>query len=131
MAKETIIKETPDPPKPVKAGMTVNEKIQVTRFYARFGIALGALAIFSYIVHMMLVAPEELAASSKDLLNILIGAFIPILAGISKFYFESGKNVSEEIVDINKKFSNAKQKQKNTNLKKNIHYFPNRLTAKY
>ena len=50
MAKETIIKETPDPPKPVKAGMTVNEKIQVTRFYARFGIALGALAIFSYIV---------------------------------------------------------------------------------
>ena len=95
MAKETIIKETPDPPKPVKAGMTVNEKIQVTRFYARFGIALGALAIFSYIVHMMLVAPEELAASSKDLLNILIGAFIPILAGISKFYFESGGDLHD------------------------------------
>ena len=99
MAKETIIKETPDPPKPVKAGMTVNEKIQVTRFYARFGIALGALAIFSYIVHMMLVAPEELAASSKDLLNILIGAFIPILAGISKFYFESGSDIHEMPAD--------------------------------
>ncbi|OUT92819.1 MAG: hypothetical protein CBB96_08965 [Gammaproteobacteria bacterium TMED36] len=95
MAKETIIKETPDPPKPVKASMTVNEKIQVTRFYARFGIALGALAIFSYIVHMMLIAPEELAASSKDLLNILIGAFIPILAGISKFYFESGGDLHD------------------------------------
>ena len=54
------------------------------------------MAIFSYIVHMMLTASDELATSSKDLLNILIGAFIPILAGIAKFYFESGGDLHQE-----------------------------------
>ena len=76
--------------------MGVNDKIQLVRFYARFAIALGAMAIFSYIVHMMLTASDELATSSKDLLNILIGAFIPILAGIAKFYFESGGDLHQE-----------------------------------
>ena len=76
--------------------MGVNDKIQLVRFYARFAIALVAMAIFSYIVHMMLTASDELATSSKDLLNILIGAFIPILAGIAKFYFESGGDLHQE-----------------------------------
>tara|TARA_Y100000034_G_C6622785_1_gene271558 strand:- start:268 stop:576 length:309 start_codon:yes stop_codon:yes gene_type:complete len=76
--------------------MSVNDKIQLVRFYARFAIAIVAMAIFSYIVHMMLTASDELATSSKDLLNILIGAFIPILAGIAKFYFESGGDLHQE-----------------------------------
>ena len=76
--------------------MTVNEKVQLIRFYARFAIAIVAMAIFSYIVHMMLVASDEMTTSSKDLLNILIGAFIPILAGIAKFYFESGGDLHQE-----------------------------------
>ena len=76
--------------------MTVNEKVQLTRFYARFAIAIVAMAIFSYIVHMMLVASDEMTTSSKDLRNILIGAVIPILAGIAKFYFESGGDLHQE-----------------------------------
>ena len=76
--------------------MTVNEKVQLIRYYARFAIAIVAMAIFSYIVHMMLVASDEMTTSSKDLLNILIGAFIPILAGIAKFYFESGGDLHQE-----------------------------------
>jgi len=76
--------------------MSVNDKIQLVRFYARFAIAIVAMAIFSYIVHMMLVASDEMTTSSKDLLNILIGAFIPILAGIAKFYFESGGDLHQE-----------------------------------
>ena len=76
--------------------MSVNDKIQLIRFYARFAIAIVSMAIFSYIVHMMLTASDELATSSKDLLNILIGAFIPILAGIAKFYFESGGDLHQE-----------------------------------
>ena len=79
--------------------MTVNEKVQLTRFYARFAIAIVAMTIFSYIVHMMLVASDEMTSSSKDLLNILIGAFIPILAGIAKFYFESGGDHHQEPED--------------------------------
>ena len=98
MAKETTttVKETPDPPKPGPPGTTVNEKIQVLRFAARFAIALSALGIFAYVVHIMLGASAELPSSSKDLLNILIGAFIPIIAGIAKFYFESGGDLAQE-----------------------------------
>lgn len=98
MAKEitTTTKEIPDPPKPVKVRMTVNERIQVSRFIARFAIAISALGIFAYIVHVMLLTSDELPTSSKDLLNILIGAFIPIIAGIAKFYFESGGDLHQE-----------------------------------
>ena len=98
MAKETTVTTVtkPDPPKPVKVSMTVNEKIQVSRFIARFAIALSALGIFAYIVHVMLLTSDELPTSSKDLLNILIGAFIPIIAGIAKFYFESGGDLHQE-----------------------------------
>ena len=76
--------------------MSVNDRIQLVRFYARFAIAILAMTIFSYIVHMMLTASEEMTASSKDLLNILIGSFIPILAGISRYYFESGGDLHQE-----------------------------------
>ena len=98
MAKETTVTTVtkPDPPKPVKVSMTVNEKIQVSRFIARFAIAISALGIFAYIVHVMLLTSDELPTSSKDLLNFLIGAFIPIIAGIAKFYFESGGDLHQE-----------------------------------
>jgi hypothetical protein len=89
--KKTIIKDEP-PPKPVviKQQRTTSEAIQVARFWARFFIAGFALAIFAGVVYIMLMAGDELPTSSKDLLNILIGSFIPILTGIAKFYFESG-----------------------------------------
>ena len=76
--------------------MNVNDRIQLVRFYSRFLVAILAMAIFSYIVHMMLTASEEMTSSSKELLNILIGAFIPILAGISRYFFESGGDLHQE-----------------------------------
>ena len=47
-----------------------------------------------------------------------------------KNYFETGKNASEEIVDINKK--DITQKKNNSKIKRNtkVNYFPNRLIAK-
>ena len=47
-----------------------------------------------------------------------------------KNYFETGKNVSEEIVEINKR--DTKTKSKKTKIRKDskISYFPNRLIAK-
>ena len=98
MAKETTttVVTKPDAPKPIPPKMSVNERIQVSRFIARFAIAMSALGIFAYIVHQMLLTSDELPTSSKDLLNILIGAFIPIIAGIAKFYFESGGDLHQE-----------------------------------
>ena len=45
-----------------------------------------------------------------------------------KNYFETGKNVSEEIIEINKKGGSAKIKK--PKITKETNYFPNRLIAK-
>ena len=47
-----------------------------------------------------------------------------------KNYFESGKNVSEEIVEINQKKTSIKSKTKKIKGETKISYFPNRLIAK-
>ena len=47
-----------------------------------------------------------------------------------KIYFETGKNVSEEIIEINKNYSSKKNNKKNIQSGRKISYFPNRLIAK-
>jgi predicted NAD/FAD-dependent oxidoreductase len=47
-----------------------------------------------------------------------------------KNYFETGKNVSEEIVEINQKKTSIKSKTKKIKKETKISYFPNRLIAK-
>ena len=47
-----------------------------------------------------------------------------------KNYFETGKNVSEEIVEINKKNTSIKNKAKKIKRESKTSYFPNRLIAK-
>ena len=47
-----------------------------------------------------------------------------------KNYFETGKNVSEEIVEINQKKTSHKSKTKKIKRETKISYFPNRLIAK-
>ena len=47
-----------------------------------------------------------------------------------KNYFETGKNVSEEIVEINQKKTSIKSKTKKIKRESKISYFPNRLIAK-
>ena len=47
-----------------------------------------------------------------------------------KNYFETGKNVSEEIVEINKKKTSIKSNTKKIERESKPSYFPNRLIAK-
>ena len=47
-----------------------------------------------------------------------------------KNYFETGKNVSEEIVENNQKKTSTKSKTKKIKRETKISYFPNRLIAK-
>ena len=47
-----------------------------------------------------------------------------------KNYFETGKNVSEEIVEINRKKTSIKGKTRKIKRETKISYFPNRLIAK-
>ena len=90
--EKTTKKGDPTPPKK----MTVNERITVARFYGRLVISISAFAIFLYIVHMMLVAETEMAQSSRDLLNILIGSFISVIRGIATFYFNGDSDLMDE-----------------------------------
>ena len=48
-----------------------------------------------------------------------------------KNYFETGKNVSEEIVEINKQVTKTKSKSTKIKTETKTNYFPNRLIAKY
>ena len=47
-----------------------------------------------------------------------------------KNYFETGKNVSEEIIEVNQKNSSIKSKTKKIKRETKISYFPNRLISK-
>tara|TARA_B100000524_G_scaffold13227_1_gene7491 strand:+ start:83 stop:370 length:288 start_codon:yes stop_codon:yes gene_type:complete len=47
-----------------------------------------------------------------------------------KNYFESGKNVSEEIVEVNKKINKKKRKTAEITKVAKTNYFPNRLIGK-
>ena len=47
-----------------------------------------------------------------------------------KIYFSTGKNVSEEIVEINKTDSKTKSKTSKIKVETQTKYFPNRLIAK-
>ena len=48
-----------------------------------------------------------------------------------KIYFENGKNVSQEIIDINKNKVKTKPKSIKSQTKTKQSYFPNRLIGKY
>ena len=50
--------------------------------------------------------------------------------GKVKNYFETGKNVSEEIVEINKNKNSIKINPKKIKRETKLSYFPNRLIAK-
>jgi hypothetical protein len=45
---------------------------------------------------MMLIADVEMAQSSRDLLNILIGSFISVISGIATFYFNGDSDLMED-----------------------------------
>ena len=47
-----------------------------------------------------------------------------------KNYFETGKNVSEEIVEVNKKVTDKKKKTAEIKRVAKINHFPNRLIGK-
>ena len=47
-----------------------------------------------------------------------------------KNYFETGKNVSEEVVEINKNQTAKKNKTPKRNTQSKVKYFPNRLISK-
>ena len=65
-----------------------NVAMQKLRFWARFLISLLAIGLFGWLVFTMVNKPDELAQSSKDLINLAFGAFLPIIGMLGKHWFE-------------------------------------------
>ena len=85
---ETITEKTT-----VKNGGKVKDdphiQLMKLRFWARFLISLLAFGLFGWLVFTMVNKPDELAQSSKDLINLAFGAFLPIIGMLGKHWFES------------------------------------------
>lgn len=92
MSEEVIEKRTikGDAPQPQ---LTVNERIQIARFWARFIIAMFSITIFAGILGSMIMLQDELPASAKDLINITIGPFLLVISGIAKYFYEQGGDI--------------------------------------
>ena len=65
-----------------------NIQLQKLRFWARLLISLMAFALFGWLIFTMVQRTEELTQSSKDLINLGFGAFLPILGMLGKHWFE-------------------------------------------
>tara|TARA_Y100000296_G_scaffold81228_1_gene108054 strand:- start:950 stop:1309 length:360 start_codon:yes stop_codon:yes gene_type:complete len=91
MAKtiETKTETITDPPKVEKLPPDPNVQIMKLKFWARLVISLLAFSLFGYLVITMINKPDELAQSSKDLINLAFGAFLPIIGMLGKHWFES------------------------------------------
>lgn len=85
---ETITEKTT-----VKNGGKVKDdphiQLMKLRFWARFLISLLAFGLFGWLVFTMVNKPDELAQSSKDLINLAFGAFLPIIGMLGKHWFET------------------------------------------
>ena len=101
MAKETTttVVEKPDPPKPVKQQMTVNERIQVVRFWIRAIIALCNISVLAGIIFYLLTLQDSVPETTERILLIIVGPLILTAGAVSKYFFESGNDLEEHATD--------------------------------
>ena len=103
MAKEitTTTVEKPDPPKPIKPGMSVNEKIQIVRFWIRAIIALCNISVLAGIIFYLLTLKDSVPETTERILLIIVGPLILTAGAVSKYFFESGNDLEDHATDGN------------------------------
>lgn len=87
MAKETTttVEKVMDPP---KVKMDPAMKLKFLMFWSRLIITVLAMGLFGYLASAMLTMQEEMTSSSKDVLLLMLGSFLPIVLAISKFWLD-------------------------------------------
>ena len=87
MAKETTttVEKVSDPP---KTKMDPSMKLKFLMFWSRLIITVLAMGLFGYLASAMLTMQEEMTSSSKDVLLLMLGSFLPIVLAISKFWLD-------------------------------------------
>ena len=88
---ETIEKITRTDPPQEKGKDPVDPDVQIAklRFWARLLISMLAFFLFGFLVIKMVDKPDELTSSSRDLINLALGSFLPLLGMLGKHWFES------------------------------------------
>ena len=101
MAKETTttVEKVTDPPKPLKIPMTVNEKIQLVRFWIRAIIALCNISVLAGIIFYLLTLSESVPETTERILLIIVGPLILTAGAVSKYFFESGNDLEDHATD--------------------------------
>ena len=104
MAKETTttVEKVSDPP---KTKMEPAMKLKFLMFWSRLIITVLAMGLFGYLASAMLTMQEEMTSSSKDVLLLMLGSFLPIVLAISKFWLDP-----DDIHDNNKQTPDPKEK---------------------
>ena len=103
MAKETTttVEKISDPPKPPKHVPTVNERIQVVRFWIRAIIAMANIAVLSGIIFYLLTLTDSVPETTERILLIIVGPLILTASAVSKYFFESGNDLEDHATDGN------------------------------
>lgn len=101
MAKETTttVEKISDPPKPPKHVPSVNEKIQVVRFWIRAVIAMANIGVLSGIIFYLLTLTDSVPETTERILLIIVGPLILTASAVSKYFFESGNDLEDHATD--------------------------------
>tara|TARA_R100000152_G_C6726867_1_gene152036 strand:- start:614 stop:952 length:339 start_codon:yes stop_codon:yes gene_type:complete len=101
MAKEvtTTVEKTTDPPQ--KHSLSVNERIQVARFYIRALIACLNLGVLAGIIFYLLLLETDVPETVERVLLIIVGPLILTMSSVGKYFFESGNDLEDHATNGN------------------------------
>lgn len=81
----------------LKNGATVNEKVQYLRFWARLTLSLCVFGVYFYIISQLFIAADtEISDSSRNLLQILVGALTVVVSSISQYWWANADDLVPE-----------------------------------
>jgi len=100
ITEKTTVKGSPEK----KETGSVNERVQYLRFWARSLLSLCVFGIYFYIISQLFItADTEISDSSRNLLQILVGALTVVVSSISQYWWASADDlVPDSIKDKNK-----------------------------
>ena len=93
-----VLESAPDAPKHHKSllggGGSALENRKLLNFWARFCISIANAITFLVLLYLLFYA--EVKETSRDLVNILVGAYVAVLAKSTDYWFREKKDAEHE-----------------------------------
>ena len=80
---------------------TVNESIQIARFYIRAIIAMVNIGVLAGIIFFLLMLDSEVPETVERVLLIIVGPLILTASSVGKYFFESGNDLEDHATNGN------------------------------